>query len=185
MKKILLILISIIIISCSNDSTELITLTIDNNLYTIKLDGDMNRMREQDANEDASLQYANIFKEKYIMIISEGSYYMDNVWNNVDSLNVYGFDTTISSFENYVNLLIEGLEYKFQSEANVSECSINGEFAKKAQIDGFFNGYDISWTSFLIKGQHDFFQICVWTTLNNKLDNLSELEKMAKTFKEI
>jgi len=185
MKKILLILISIVIISCSNDSTELIWLTIDNNQYTIELDGDMNPMRKQDMNEDANLQYANLFREKYIMVISEGSYSMDNIWNNVDSLNAYGFDTTISPSEIWANLIIEGLSTNFQSEINVSECLINGASAKKAHVDGKFDGQDISWTSFLIKGQHDFFQICVWTTLDNKLEYLPQLEKMAQTFKEI
>lgn len=183
MKKILPILIAILIIGCSQES-NLISITIDNNQCTIELDGDMSPMMERDRNEDASLQYANIFREKYIMIISEGDEY-NTFWNNQDSLIYYEIDNISNPFEAYSNIIIDDLEHNYQSEADVSECLINGMTAKKVSIDGTFDGIEISWTTFLINGKYNFYQICVWTTLDNKLEYLPKLEKMAQTFKEI
>jgi len=57
--------------------------------------------------------------------------------------------------------------------------------AKKVNIDGEIDEQGVTWTTFMIKGEYDFFQICVWTTLDNKLEYLPQLEKMAQTFKEV
>ena len=181
MKKILPILITILIVGCSQEA-NLISTTIDNNQCTIELEGDMNPMMERDRNEDASLQYANIFREKYIMIISEGDEY-NTFWKNQDSLSYYEIDN--NPFDAYSNIIIDDLENTCQSEADVSEYLINGMIAKRVSIDGTFDGMEISWTTFLINGKYNFYQICVWTTVDNKLEYLPKLEKMAQTFKEI
>lgn len=125
-------------------------------------------------NEDASLQYANIFSEKYLMIINESK----SEWINLIEESNY--------FEEYISSLSEGFIESFDyNKHTLSDIYLNDSTAGKLfEINGNIDGISGIWNVILIEGEDNLYQICFWT-LKGGESKINELLSIAKTFKEI
>ena len=148
--------------SCSTNEPQLISVS---NLYKIEIPSDMSPMTT-DINEDASLQYANLFKEKYLMIIHEDKREFMEVMEIEDQRKV---------FKEFVNTAVQGYEESLNSVANIYNLSFNGLAGKKIEIDGVFDDIDIVWHSVLIEGEENLYQICFWTLKGRENRNMEQL----------
>ena len=158
------------LLSCSTSEPQLISVS---DIYQIEVPGDMSVTDMN--NEDASLQYANLFKEKYLMIIHEDKYEFMEAFKIVKK----------EVFEEFTNIVVQGYEESFNSVANVSDISFNGLIGKKIEIDGKIEGIHLVWHAVLIEGEDYLYQICFWTLKGRENKHMEQLFHSAKTFNEL
>ena len=157
------------LLSCSTSEPQLISVS---DIYQIEVPGDMSAT---DMSEDASLQYANLFKEKYLMIIHEDKYEFMEAFKIVKK----------EVFEEFTNIIVQRYEENYNRVANVSDISFNGLIGKKIEIDGKIEGLHIVWHAVLIEGEDYLYQICFWTLKSRENKHMEQLFHSAKTFNEL
>ena len=155
--------------SCSTSEPQLISVS---DIYQIEVPGDMSP--KNDLNEEASLAYANLFKEKYLIIIHEEKYEFMEVMKIMKN----------EVLEEFTKIIAQRYEESFSSVANVSDLSFNGLIGKKIEISGNFEGIPLVWHTVLIEGEDYLYQICFWT-LKNREKHMEQLFNSAKTFNEL
>lgn len=135
--------------------------------------------------EDASLQYNNPFKGKYITVLDEER---EEILSFMKDYGVY--DESKSQLENYVdtrlNYLAEsGIEVSNQTELK-SEM-INGRKAYSTVIDANVPdvAQDITYFFTYLEGKDHFYMISSWTLFNRKDSYTEEVGTMVKSFKEL
>tara|TARA_B000000441_G_scaffold70867_1_gene47778 strand:- start:1371 stop:1883 length:513 start_codon:yes stop_codon:yes gene_type:complete len=170
MKKLILFFIIPLIFSCSSEP-EIVTVE---GLYQIELPGDMTPIASGVMNEDASLQYANLISEKYLMIIHE---------DKSEFINIFGEE---NYFDTYVDFLTNALETNYGEDGYTSNIYLNdySRAAKLFEISGIVDGVDIIWNTIYFEGEDNLYQICYWT-LTGRDYNMVELMNFAKTFREL
>ena len=169
--QVITILLIFTLFSCSTTSEpQLISI---NDIYQIEVPADMS---PTDINDEASLQYANLFKEKYLMIIHEDK---NEFTEFVKPIEV---DKVI---EKFTDLVVQGYEQSFNNEAYVYDISFNGLIGKKVEIDGVFEDIPIAWHAVLIEGEENLYQICFWTLKSRENKHMEQLFNSAKTFNEL
>lgn len=138
--------------------------------------------RTTDLNEDASLQYQNIFQELYIIVIDESveEFKLALVENGLDSL--YSFD-----LQGYSDLLMMGINMELgQFEGNdFEERTINGLSARVLQMDAAYDGMDIHYQFAYVKGADHYYQVMTWCTAEAKEKHSQLMEDMINSFREI
>lgn len=179
MRNLLLIATTCLLLySCSDSQPRTIKV---NNKYSLDIPGDMSPMTIE-KNPDASLQYANLWKEMYIMVIDESKSEFENIIKSE-----YMYDYSLSNFGNYVQILSEGFKESFDmyNKPKITDVIIGGKVSKEIEVYGYIDGVGISGIVYITEGDEDFYQIFVWTLSSKKSKNLSLLEEVALTFKEI
>lgn len=126
-------------------------------------------------NDDASLQYANIFKETYTIVIYE------NKQDFIDSFKEYNeYDEAIPFIDNYsraqTNFITEGLTNKQVIPYNLTE--IGGLDARQIMMKGSLDGDDIGYVMGYVEGKENVYMIMTWTLLE-------KLNKYEETFEGI
>lgn len=150
-----------------------------NNIYRISLPDYMNKAT--DLNEEASLQYQNIFKETYMVILDEPK---DELISLFQELGEY--DDSLSVAENYrdiqLSFITEDIDLSFQSEPET--VNINGLDAEMVALDGKIEGvpYEISYFLTFIEGKTNVYMIMAWTLKNRKGKYEETFDKTVKSF---
>lgn len=133
-------------------------------------------------NEEASLQYQNIFKETYVIVIDEPKS------GFVDLLKEMGqFDDSISLIQNYreiqMQLLSSTMYISQQSEPRAMK--INGLDAEMVEVDATVDGIDedISYLLTFIEGTDDTYMMMAWTLESKKDEHKKTFETIAESFK--
>ena len=135
--------------------------------------------------EDASLQYNNPFKEKYIIVLNEERE------ETMSFMNDYGvYDESKSQLENYVDMRLGYLIESGISVTNQTELKskmINGRKAYSTVIDANVPDIDQDITYFFtyLEGKDHFYMISSWTLYDRKDGYKEEVETMVKSFKEL
>ncbi|MGB5818895.1 MAG: hypothetical protein WBG90_05375 [Saonia sp.] len=135
------------------------TIKVDDH-YSIALPKYMKEAK--DLNDDASLQYQNIFKEAYIVIIDEPKQDVIEIFKELEEWN-----DSKSVVENYrdiqLQFLAEGIAIDNQSESR--SLKINGMDAEIVEIDGNAADviYDIAYTLGFVEGKENVYMIMAWT----------------------
>ncbi len=144
-----------------------------------------NYMKEAfDLNDDASLQFQNIYKETYIAIIDEDKSDFIEVFKDLNE-----YDDGLSVAGNYRNIQMqyftEGIQIDERSEPQ--KMTINGMDAEQVEFTGRVPevDYDIYYLMTFIEGQDDVYMMMEWTLANFKDKYQSTFKQMADTFKEI
>ncbi len=135
--------------------------------------------------EDASLQYNNPFKEKYVTVLAE------NTAEVIAFMEGYGvYDVSKSKLDNYVstrlNYLAEsGITIKNQTK--IKSKMINGRKAFSTVIDASVPGVaeDITYFFTYIEGKEHCYMISSWTLFDRKNAYTEEVETMTTSFKEL
>lgn len=163
----LIILSAFLILAC-NSEPKLITFE---DVYQIELPGDMSSTME--LNEDASLEYSNIIKEKYLIIIHESKEDWKNIVGETDYL------------KKYLNYISENFETTFNSLAQIKNITLNeSTVGTLVEIKGETEGIEIIWNTIVVEGESNIYQISYWT-LGDMEYKMEELFVAAKTFREL
>ncbi|MFC4740303.1 hypothetical protein ACFO3U_09895 [Flavobacterium ponti] len=179
MKNTFLIFALFLILSSCQDDSKLETITV-NNKYTLDVFSNMSKTKE--LNDEASLQYQNIFKELYVIVIDESAEQFENVIIDNGLQELYQPD-----LDGYTSLIVDG----FESEEGVGDISeakdtiINGLEAKVFDLEGKVEEYDVYYKLAFLKSQKSYYQIMTWTLLDKKEDFEEKMDKMIYSFKEI
>ncbi len=151
----------------NDDSFKAITI---NEEYEVKLPKYMKEA--QNLNDEASLQYQNIFKETYFVVIDEPKEEFKEVF-----LDIGEYDESLPLIKNYKNAQLEFFKESLTTYEFINESSkkINGKDAEVVAFDGKVQGviYDISYLFTFVEGDDKVYMLMGWT-LKNKRDKYQE-----------
>ncbi len=157
------------------------TIEIDN-IYSIDLSDVLSTY--PGLNDDASLEYANIYKEKYIIVIDEDKQEFVDVYKEIGE-----YDDSKSVIDNY-----EFVQTSFMSESGsiinesaVKSKKVNGMNSRQKQVDAEVEGVEmpISYWLGYVEGKDRLYTIMAWTLESRKADFEEEANKMINSLKEL
>lgn len=136
----------------------------------------------KDLSEEASLQYQNLFKELYVVVL-------DEPWREFketfESLGLY--DDTLGVLDNYTNVQYESIteELTITSDVIRKSAKINGLPARIIQFDATVEDIDVPITYYytFFQGPENVYLMLSWTLQTRREAYQSILEKMARSFK--
>jgi len=171
MKKIFFLLILTVIISCNTETT--FSEVNINNRYTILMPAYMKACN--DIQKDASLQYQNLEKDIYAIVIDEKkvtmqdydlNFNLDTYYNNISS---QGFSESIKNGK----ISIPGRQ------------QINGNKALIADITGKLEENEVYYKFAVVETPYEFYQILTWTRAAHREKLEKDMIKMIESFKEL
>jgi len=135
--------------------------------------------------EDASLQYNNPYKEKYVTVLDESD---EEITAFMTDYGVY--DESKSKLENYVDVRLNYLTesgISVISQTDMKSEMINGRKALSTIIDASVPGIpeDITYYFTYVEGKEHYYMISAWTLLSRKDDYTDEVKEMTSSFKEL
>ena len=172
MKKLLLILSLVICFSCDSTS-EIVTVK---GLYQIEVPSGMTP--NLDLNPNASLGYANLSYEKYLIVLDESK----SEW--IDVIIEMGMNDQDYMSE-YVSFLSDQISDNFNTTYRLSDVYLNDSTsATLMEINVLYEETDTIWNTLFIEGKYNLYQISFWAP-KERDGNIDELLNAAKTFKEL
>ena len=168
-----------LLLSGCADFNKLEKVTV-NNQYTVELPGFLSETN--DLNDEASLQYQNLFKEFYIIILDEVKEDVHGAIIENDLLDFYSLD-----IDGYSDLLIDGVisEMNEDAESERKEVHINNRKANLMYLSGNIEDLDIYYEFGFIEGKDHYYQIMVWTLEKNRTKYQEGMDKIVKSFREL
>lgn len=178
MRYLLLFLLPLVLHSCAN-SFEKETIIIEDK-YSISLPNFLSKSKT--LNDDASLQYQNLLREFYVIVIDETKEEVHDLVNNDDNLFHISTD-----FDGYKRLITENMSLAINfNKVTVEETTkINGMTAYVQSMEGNLQGHDIFYKIGLVEGKDHYYQIFVWTLLDKKSEYESIMDDILNSFKEV
>ncbi len=128
-----------------------------------------------DLHKDASMQYQNVEKDIYAMVIDEKKKTMQD----------YSLDYDIDTYFN--NIASQGFADNIK-DGKVSipgRQEINGHKALIAEVTGKIENNEVYYKLGLIETPYEFYQILVWTRASNKENLEPDIIKMVESFQEL
>lgn len=173
-----LLLLTILIASCANEETQSIKV---NGYYEIELPKSLSKANN--LNEDASLQYQNLFTEFYTIVIDEPITDFNDLFNQDE----YVMENYTPDLTGYCNLLKDNLSITVENGtfSNLKDTKINGMEAKLMNVTGTVDGFDVYYQFGFVKGKKRYYQIVNWTELKRKEDHAESMQKIIASFKEL
>jgi len=182
LKKIaLFVLLATMLNSCfdMNQSEEGLSIEKDFNIVKINNEykiGIPKYMKEAiDLNDDASLQYQNIFKETYIVIIDEPKDEFISVFEDLGE-----YDSTISAVKNYRDVQTRFINETLivSSKSEPRSIKIDGLDAEMVELEGTMENIGIFYNLTFVEGDENLYMIMAWT-LKDRKDKYKETFEMA------
>jgi hypothetical protein len=128
-----------------------------------------------DLHKDASLQYQNVDKDIYAIVIDEKKATMQD----------YSLDYDIDL---YFNSIASQPFLETIKDGKVSppgRQNIDGHKALIAEITGKIDQNDVYYRLCVIESDYEFYQILIWTRAQNKDKYLPDMTRMIESFKEL
>jgi len=149
-------------------------------MYAVSLPGYLSETN--DLNEDASLQYQNLWKEFYVIIIHDLKSEMEEILEEHELLEIYPND-----LEGYSSLIWDGFEedIDIQNIADTVDDRIHGMPVKYRKINAVVEGLDVFYYFAIIEGKERFYQILAWTMTEKQKEYEEEMKRMIYSFKEL
>ncbi len=160
---------------------ELTTRTA-NGVYEIGVPPDMTSTKG--LNQDASMQYENIYEESYLAIIDEDKQAFKSAYT------LYGaIDESKSIISNYAKIQIDFF-HKGVNEIEKKEprqLTINGRDAEQVEFTASVAGVDNEFYYLItfVEGEKNVYMIMSWTLAMFEADHKSTFVDMANSFKEL
>ncbi|MFT5859757.1 MAG: hypothetical protein ACI865_001861 [Flavobacteriaceae bacterium] len=152
------------------------------NLYAMDLPDFMTVATE--LNDQASLQYSNPYKEKYIIVINESK---DEFVEIFKSLDMYDDEKSIvdNFAEQQYNFMKE--ESNIVSETEMRSLKTNGMKVRSIDFDANVAGIPetVSYFYGFVEGEENLYTIMAWTAKGKKDSYKEEVEKMIKSINEL
>jgi len=191
MKKItiFLLLISLSIISCKKiiesaaslgkeeiKIEELKKINI-NDEYAVSVPEYMTEMKY--LHDDASFQYANLFKETYIIVIDESK---EEFINTFKELEIY--NDSLTPLENYSNFQLKSFKESIGAlDVKKIDSRIKNLPSQIHEFNGKVEGLDIAYVLSLVEAEKKMYMIMSWT-IKNRYNKYKETFKLIhSTFK--
>lgn len=162
-------------------NVDLETVSINND-YSMGIPTYMTKAKS--LNDEASLQFQNMFKETYVVVIDE------NKQEYVDAYKeLSGYDTTRSVLLNYADtqMQLTTANLDVVNKTRIAPLKINGLSAATTEIDANIEGVRpvISYFLTFIEGKEKIYMIMAWTLQDKKETHRATFERMARSFKTI
>ncbi len=137
-----------------------------------------------DLNDEASLQYQNIYKEVYIIVIDEPKQDFIDVFMDLND-----YDTTKTPLENYVEAQIESIRGNMNKVIKEKRRSLQSGCGQAVIYDvtGTQDGIDdaMGFTVGFYEGKLNLYMIMTWTFANSQKEYQEDMDNMLISFKEL
>jgi hypothetical protein len=167
-------------IASSGISNTNFTLVNSNDLYQVALPDYMTEATN--LSDDAALQYQNLFKELYVVVLDEPLLDFQETFQEIGLYN-----DSLSVIDNYTdaqyNTIIEGLDIK--SEVLRKSVKINGLPARIIEFDAEVVDIDVPITYYytFFEGKENVYLMLAWTLQTKRKKYQPILEKISKSFR--
>ena len=178
-KHYILFSIILLIISCRPGNTEQLV-TVENR-YSISLPSFLIKAGNS-LNENASLQYQNIWKEFYVIVIDELQSDVREALIDNELTDTYSDD-----LKGYSELLLYnfGQSIKISHKSDIVDTLINNMPAKVLTIKGETEGLNIFYSLAFIQGKERYYQVMTWTSAKQENTYKDKMNKILYSFKEL
>lgn len=154
-----------------------------NPLYSMKLPDYLTA--GDDLNDEASLQYQNIYKEVYVIVIDEPKQDFIDVFMSLDD-----YDSTKSAVDNYADAQMESIEGNMStvtSKSTIRKTKFGKCDARVADVAGTQEGIDdaMGFTVAFVEGKETLYMVMTWTFEKTKSEYQEDMDKMINSFKEL
>jgi hypothetical protein len=183
-------IISVFLISCLNFKNEEPESINRQDFKPVKISNEFilsvpKYMKEaKNLNEAASLQYQNIYKEVYVIVIDEDKQTFIDTFTDLEE-----YDSTKTPVENYrvvqMKSLVENVNVSQQTKPVA--LKINTLDAQQVQFDGNVEDLnnEISYFLTFLEGKDKMYMIMAWTLKDRKEKYSKMFETVAGTFKQL
>lgn len=178
MKKSGVLFLSILLVTaCGSSDTEQVV-TIDGR-YSVSLPSFLEKT--EDLNDDASLQYQNIWKELYVIVIDEPIVNMQIALEDNDLGETYPND-----LEGYSELLLGSFEESItvHDRSAFTDTKINDMPARLVKINGRADGVDVFYHIAFVQGKEDYYQVMTWTLASREGRHKDKMDEIIYSLKE-
>lgn len=132
-------------------------------------------------NDEASLQYQNIFKEAYTIIIDEPKDEFVDIFKELGN-----YDDNLSLLENYRDIQLQFFAERMQvnDQSPVKSLKINGLDAEQVEMDANVEGVDeeISYFLTFLEGTDNVYMVMCWTLKSKKEEHGKTYGVIAESF---
>ncbi len=132
--------------------------------------------------EEASLQYQNLLKELYLVVLHEPADEFQEAFQNIGM-----YEDSISLLDNYTNVQYESItdEMEIASDVVRKSAKINGLPARIIAFDADLEGVDVPITYYytIYQGSKNVYLMLSWTLKSRRTTYLPIMEKMSKSFR--
>lgn len=157
------------------DSDQLVVVNSSDGISSISLPSNWTQFPPSDRNADACIQRANMFSERYVMVISESKSELAAIFD----------PNSGEAIATYKDLVLDGLGEALSLNRNsVSDVNLNGMQGFRGKLNGMVDGVDIVYWVSVVEGKNDFHQVHVWTTAAMATKNKPILFEVADSFQE-
>ena len=127
-----------------------------------------------DSSPDASIQYGNIFGEKYAMVVTESKASLYQASGSEEF-----------SFDDFVEVVKKGMtDQNFQVGASTS-VTVDGLSGQRIRVAADIDGIPIVYMMTLLESDKNFHQVNAWTLTSREKENMPILMKVSDSFKEL
>jgi hypothetical protein len=179
MKKITILLLTILSLNSCQSGDEQQTVTIENK-YSVALPSFLTKA--SGLNDDASLQYQHAWKEFYVIVIDESKSEIkkaldDNNLTEAYNNNIKGYSELI------INGFIQAISVSHKSE--FVDTTINNMPARLLTVSGRTEGIDAYYSLAFIQGKERYYQIMAWTLSNKEYEYKDKMNRIMFSLKEL
>lgn len=158
----------------ANDSEQLKQVFADDGISSLMVPDNWAPLPKQFENPDASLQQANVFGERYIIVISE---------RVADLAQAPGL--RVETIDDYSELVLAQMDSGMTVQRKgTSKFKVNGMDAVRHKIYAQFDGMDIVYWITFVQGKRHFHQVMAWTERSDEQKNEQSLLDISDSFKE-
>ncbi|WP_338760770.1 hypothetical protein WAF17_14215 [Bernardetia sp. ABR2-2B] len=135
-----------------------------------------------DLNDDATLQYQNLIKEFYVVVIEDSKEDYNQMLEMSDTTG-----TNSNKFESFSKLFSDSYEQNLNLtiDKNPTDFKIGSLSAKTFSMTGTLEESEIYYHFTLIDGKDTYYQVLQWTLAGRKESYKGEMDKIIKSFKEL
>ena len=179
MKKITILLLTILSLNSCQSGDEQQTVTIENK-YSVAIPSFLTKA--SGLNDDASLQYQHAWKEFYVIVIDESKAEMHKAFvdNNLT-------ETYTNDIKGYSELLMNGFEnaISVSHKSEIIDTTINNMPARLLTVSGRIEGIDAYYSLAFIQGKERYYQIMAWTLSNKEYEYKDKMNRIMYSLKEL
>lgn len=136
-------------------------------------------------NDEASLQYQNIYKEMYVIVIDESKQDFKDVF-----LELGEYDTTKTMLENYVDAQMKSIRENMNKitadkperilKTGCGDARVHDVSGTEEDIDG-----EMGFTVGFVEGRLNLYMIMSWTFEKDKATYQADMDNMIRSFQEL
>ncbi len=175
MKKIFALFFIFIVFASCDKPTTYQTIKIKKQ-YSVDLPSFLSEA--ENLNDEASLQYQNLLKEFYVLVIDEPKQAFANAIERQD-IN--------ADLDGYSDVILKNLRASIQNGvfSEIENIKIGGLNARTFSVTGTVEGIEIYYEFAQIEGKKQFYQILIWTEPKRLDKHQTEMKKIINSFKEL